>query len=277
MIGLARSSFYYKPGHNAAKEEEDGRIAVRIEELALMYPRYGYRRMTEQLGRDGFVANHKRVLRLMREMSLLVRPRKGYVRTTDSKHGLKVYRNYYSGRIFRRINQAWVADITYVRLGSGFCYLAVILDAYSRRVVGWALSRNVDSELAIAALERAIEERDPPRGCIHHSDRGKQYASKEYIKVLRRRKFRISMGRKGNPYDNAQAESFMKTLKAEEVHLAEYVSLADAASRIGEFIEDVYNGKRLHSALGYVPPVEFELSLKRTPGTTLNRRHKCPA
>lgn len=276
-MGLARSSYYYKGRLDLAKADEDERICIRMEQLALDYPRYGYRRMTAQLKREGFCVNHKRVLRLMREKSLLVRPRKGYVKTTDSKHGLRVYRNYYSGRTFRRINRAWVADITYVRLGGGFCYLAVILDAYSRRVVGWALSRNIDSALVIAALERAIEERDPPKRCIHHSDRGKQYASKEYIKVLRKRKFRISMGRKGNPYDNAQAESFMKTLKAEEVHLAEYASLADAADRIGQFIEDVYNGKRLHSALGYAPPVEFELSLKRSGSTTLIRRQKCTA
>jgi len=274
---LARSSYYYKPRRDASKEEDDERIGVRIEELALEYPRYGYRRMTAQLRREGFIVNHKRVLRLMREKELLVKPRKGYVRTTDSAHGMRVYPNLYSRRTFGRVNQAWVADITYVRLGNGFCYLAAILDAYSRRVVGWALSRNIDSALVIEALSRAIEERDPPRRVIHHSDRGKQYASDDYIKLLKSRKFRISMARKGNPYDNAQAESFMKTLKAEEVHLAEYVSLADAAERIGAFIERVYNGKRLHSALHYVPPVEFELSLKRTRSTTLIRRRKCPA
>jgi len=218
---LARSSYYYKPRRGGPKEAEDELIAVRIEELALEYPRYGYRRMTAQLRREGYFVNHKRVLRLMREKELLVKPRKGYVRTTDSKHGLKVYPNLYSGRVFGRVNQAWVADITYVRMDGGFSYLAVILDAYSRRAVGWALSRNIDCALVVEALRRAIEERDPPRECIHHSDRGKQYASREYIALLESRGFRISMGRKGNPYDNAQAESFMKTLKAEEVHLAE--------------------------------------------------------
>lgn len=273
---LARSGYYYKPRDNSEKAEEDERIAARLEALAVEYPRYGYRRMTEQLRREGITANRKRVLRIMKERSLLVRPRKGYVSTTDSKHDLPVYRNLYSGKVFKRINRAWVADITYVRLGSGFCYLSVIVDAYSRRVVGWAVSRNIDTALVVEALTRAIEDRDPPRRCIHHSDRGKQYASAEYVKLLKSRGFRISMGRKGNPYDNAQAESFIKTLKSEEVHLAEYVSVADAAERIGEFIEDVYNKKRLHSALGYVPPAEFELSSKQRRRAVLIPRRKCP-
>lgn len=276
-MGLARSSYYYRPRSRQAKEEQDRRLVKRLAELAVEYPRYGYRRMTAQLQREGIKVNHKRVLRLMREHGLLVKPRRRYTATTDSAHGLQVYPNLYSGKVFTGINQAWVADITYVRLGTGFIYLAVVLDACSRRAVGWALSRFVDTELTCAALKRALAMRNPPAGCIHHSDRGKQYAARRYMDLLAERGLRSSMSARGNPYDNAQAESFMKTLKVEEVYLAEYGTAEEAASRIGEFIDAVYNKKRLHSALGYVPPVEYELSLSCSEDTTLNQPDMCPA
>jgi putative transposase len=276
-MGLARSSYYYRPRCQQGKAQQDQRIAERLEELAVEFPRYGYRRMTAQLRREGLVVNHKRVLRLMREQSLLVRPRRKFLATTDSRHGLQVYPNLLRGRVVTAPDQAWVADISYVRLGAGFIYLAVLLDTYSRLAVGWALSRFADAELTCAALRRGIERRRPPAGCIHHSDRGKQYAAAAYRQLLAEHGFRISNGAKGNPYDNAQAESFIKTLKAEEVYLAEYRNAEEAASRIGEFIEQVYNKRRLHSALGYVPPAEYELSLTCPSDTPLSQQPKCPA
>lgn len=266
---LSRSSYYYKPKRNGKREEEDKRIVERMNELTVEYARYGYRRMTAQLKREGLCVNRKRVLRLMNESGLAVKTRRRSVITTDSDHNLRIYPNLYSGKRFDKVNEAWVADITYVRLETGFCYLAVILDAYSRMVVGWAISKRMDTELVCEVLKRAIELRKPPEGCIHHSDRGSQYASNEYIELLNQHKFSVSMSRKGNPYDNAQAESFMKTIKTEEVHLSEYRDFAEAASSIGLFIESVYNRKRLHSALGYVPPEEYEVMLSCPEDTTM--------
>ena len=255
---LSRSSYYYKPKRNEIREEEDKRIVKRLNELTVEYSRYGYRRMTAQLKREGLCVNRKRVLRLMNENGIVVKTSHRTIVTTDSDHELRIYPNLYSGKRFGRVNEAWVADITYVRLETGFCYLAVILDAYSRMVVGWAISKRMDTELVCEALKSAIGFRKPSEGCIHHSDRGSQYASDEYIELLKEHKFKVSMSRKGNPYDNAKAESFMKTIKTEEVHLSEYREFKDAALSIGLFIESVYNRKRLHSALGYVPLVEYE-------------------
>lgn len=276
-MGMQRSTYYYKEKPRLAKEAEDARIGRRISEIAAEFPRYGYLRITMQLLREGEKVNHKRVLRLMREMELLVKPARKSVRTTDSSHGMKIYPDAYRKLKLTGVNQAWVSDITYVRLQSGSCYLAVVLDAYSRRAVGWSVSKRIDANLVIAALERALEERMPGEGCVHHSDRGSQYASAEYVRLLKSRGFTISMSRKGNPYDNAKAESFIKTLKTEEVYLSEYRNIVNAAACIGAFIEKVYNEKRLHSALGYVPPAEFELSLKRTKCTTSISESKCPA
>ena len=264
-MDIPRSTYYYKPRAGEAKRKEDADIRDRLEELALRSPRYGYRRMTAQLKREEFRVNHKRVLRLMRESDLLCRTKRRFVRTTDSDHPYPVYPNVYEDTIITGVDQVWVADITYIRLLHEFVYLAVILDAYSRRVVGWALSHHIDAALTSAALEAAIAERNPPRGCIHHSDRGVQYAAKDYIEILEEYGFTISMSRKGNPYDNAQAESFMKTLKVEEVYVSEYRTFTEALERIGEFIELVYNRERLHSALGYVSPVEFEQEIKLAP------------
>jgi transposase InsO family protein len=261
-MGIPRSTYYYKPHAGEAKRKQDADIRDRLEELALHFTRYGYRRMTAQLQREGFQVNHKRVLRLMRESDLLCRTKQRYVRTTNSDHPYPVYPNVYGHTIITRVNQAWVADITYIRLPHEFVYLAVILDAYSRRVVVWALSRHIDAALTCTALRVAIATRNPPRGCIHHSDRGVQYAADDYIEILKEHKFTISMSRKGNPYDNAQAESFMKTLKVEEVYVSEYRTFAEAEERIGEFIELIYNQERLHSVLGYVSPLEFEQAIK---------------
>ena len=263
-MGIPRSTYYYKSRMDEVKREQDADIRDRLEELALRFPRYGYRRMSAQLQREGMRVNHKRVLRLMRESDLLCRSKRRFVRTTDSDHPYPVYPNVYGDTTVTKVNQVWVADITYIRLLHEFVYLAVILDAYSRRVVGWALSRHIDATLTCAALRAAIAKRHPPRGCIHHSDRGVQYAADDYIKILEEHKFTISMSRKGNPYDNAQAESFMKTLKVEEVYVSEYRTFAEVKERIGKFIELIYNQERLHSALGYVSPLEFEEAINST-------------
>jgi len=261
-MGLARSSYYWKPrGASPEKRQADADLRDRLEELALRFPRYGYRRMTRQLQREGFRVNHKRVLRLMRASDLLVKCRRKWLSTTDSRHGFGVYPNLYAQSHPTAINQVWVADLTYVRLRWEFVYLAVILDAFSRRVVGWALSRSLEASLTMGALQAALADRRPAPGCIHHSDRGVQYACDEYVGLLTEAGLRISMARRGNPYDNAQAESFFKTLKHEEVNLSEYRNLEEAAASIGAFIEQIYNRERLHSALGYLPPAEFEQTL----------------
>jgi putative transposase len=232
-----------------------------IERITLAFPAYGYRRVTAQLQRDGCGVNHKRVLRVMREESLLCHLKRGWVKTTDSDHGHRVYPNLLKEAGWRqltRINQAWAGDITYVRLREEFVYLAVLLDAFSRRVVGWSLSRQIDAALVVAALEKALCERAPPDGWIHHSDQGVQYACREYVERVLSANGRISMSAKGTPRENAQVERFMRTLKQEEVYLHEYDGYLDSEEGIGHFIEAVYNQKRLHSALGYRPPAEFE-------------------
>jgi len=233
-----------------------------IQKIALEMPAYGYRRVSAQLRRRGWVVNHKRVLRIMREDNLLCLRRRKFVVTTDSNHKLPVYPNLARDLKVTGLNQLWVADITYIRLQFEFVYLAVILDAFSRRVIGWALERTLEATLTIGALKMAIGRGRVEPGLVHHSDRGSQYADADYTKLLKDHRFQISMSRRGNPYDNAKAESFMKTLKHEEVYRAEYQGLADARRQIGRFIESIYNQKRLHSALGYRSPVEFEQSVR---------------
>jgi len=258
-MGLARSSYYYQPTASSPERlKREADLRGRIEEIALRFPRYGYRRMTAQLQREGWPVNHKRVLRVMRESDLLVKSKRKWLSTTDSRHGFRVWPNLYREATPAGLNQVWVADLTYIRLLLEFVYLAVILDAFSRRVVGWALSRSLDASLAVAALRAALEDRQPAPGCLHHSDRGVQYACDEYVTLLLEAGFQISMGRRGNPYDNARAESFFKTLKHEEVNLTQYRNFEEAAASIGAFLEQVYNRERLHSALGYLTPVEFE-------------------
>ena len=254
-LSIGRSSYYRG---RRGRPEPDLELRDRIHKLALSWPSYGYRPMTRALRRLGYLVNHKRVLRLMREDNLLALRRKAFVSTTDSNHDRAVYANLVPGLNVTGVNQLWVADITYIRLAREWVYLAVILDAYSRRCVGWALERTLDASLTLGALDSALASRSVPEGLVHHSDRGVQYASKAYVDTLEKAGIRISMSRRGNPYDNAKAERFIRTLKYEEVYLYEYESLEEARSRIGYFIDKLYNRKRLHSALDYTPPAEFE-------------------
>ena len=259
LLGFNRGSYYRSP--TAPTGAADRALREALEQVVLEFPGYGYRRATKHLQRVGWDVNHKRVLRLMREESLLCQLQRRWVRTTDSEHGLTVYPNLLKQagwRLLTGIDQAWVADITYIRLPQGFCYLAAILDAYSRKVVGWELSPQIDTRLVVAALEQALQARKPVAGWIHHSDRGVQYACRDYVTVLQTAGARISMSGKGRPRDNAQAESFMRILKHEEVYLGDYQTFTEAKQAIGRFIDAVYNEKRLHSSLGYRPPSEFE-------------------
>lgn len=263
LLGLSRSLVYRPLADRRHEQVEDEKLISAIDQIVLRFAGYGYRRVTAHLNREGYGVNHKRVLRLMREQGLLCRPRRRWSKTTDSEHGLRPYTNLLLGKKVSdvaKLNQVWVADITYVRLGndSGFCYVAAILDAFSRRVVGWHISRDIDAALVLTALEMALKDRNPEPGWIHHSDQGVQYACRGYVERLTAAGARISMSRRGCPQDNAQAESFFRTLKVEEVYLQEYGSFAQASAYISQFIEDVYNQKRLHSALGYLPPAEFE-------------------
>lgn len=253
---------YYRLRQPRERPSRDGELWRRLHRLAVEWPAYGYRRLTHALRRQGLNVNYKRVLRLMREEHLLRRWRKRGVCTTNSRHGFPRYPNLLPTAPLTGLDQVWQADITYIRLPREFVYLAVILDAFSRRCIGWAMERSLTTDVALGALRMALAVRPLSAGVIHHSDQGVQYASTAYTETLRAAGLRISMSRQGNPYDNAKAESFFKTLKYEEVYLWEYENLADARQRIGEFLDDVYNRKRLHSALGYRPPVEFEQSLQ---------------
>jgi putative transposase len=263
LAGISRAG-YYRHFQASAPRQEETCVRDAIQRIALANSQsYGYRRITWQLRREGLVVNHKRVLRIMGKDNLLCLRKRPFVPiTTASRHGWQVVPNLARGLIVSGLDQLWVADITYVRLREEFVYLAVVLDAFSRRVIGWALDGHLEASLAVAALTMALEARRPqPGSLIHHSDRGVQYACAEYAAVLARHDIQASMSRVGNPYDNAKAESFMKTLKQEEVDGRDYRDVDEARRQIGAFIEQIYNRQRLHSALAYRPSVEFEANL----------------
>lgn len=260
LSGISRAGFYrFQPIEQQLQADMELRDV--IQRIALEFPSYGRPRMTAELKRRGWKVNHKKVHRILREDNLLcLRRKKKFVVTTDSNHDRVIYPNLAAEFEPTAVNQLWVADITYIRLRTEFVYLAVILDAYSRRVVGWALDRTLEDELTLGALRMALKVRAPAPGWMHHSDRGSQYASHDYTDLLKAQGAKISMSRRGNPYDNATCESFMKSLKYEEVYRQEYRNMEEALISIEHFLETVYNQKRLHSALGYVPPIEFEQS-----------------
>jgi transposase InsO family protein len=260
-LGQVSRAGFYRWRRRSPARNQDMDLRDEMQRIAVDYPYYGWRRMQRELLDRGWAVNHKRLKRLMREDNLLCLRRRKFVLTTDSNHDRLVYPNLAGKMELTGLNQLWVSDITYIRLEVEFVYLAVVLDAYSRRVIGWALERTLEDELTLAALQMALQDRQPQSGLVHHSDRGVQYASGDYTGLLKQHHIQISMSRKGNPYDNAICESFMKTLKYDEVHRQEYRDLEEARCCIQRFLEKVYNQKRLHSALGYCSPVKFEQSL----------------
>jgi putative transposase len=261
---VSRVGFYRHYEEHSPRQADVG-LRDLIQQIVLENRFYGYRRVAAELHHRGVVANRKRVLRLMRADNLLALRKQRFVFTTDSRHGYAVYSNLAARLQLTGINQLWVADITYVRLRETFLYLAIVMDAYSRRVVGWELGEDLRAELALSALNRALADRSIAPGIVHHSDRGVQYCSQAYAERLQAYGFVISMSRTGNPYDNAKAESFMKTLKAEEVYLHQYRDQEEVRTSIQRFIEEVYNRKRLHSSIGYLSPAAFEAEQRPHP------------
>jgi len=265
-LGVVSRAGFYRYWQQQEPQQEEMELRSRMQQIVLTHRgHYGYRRVSRELKNQGMLVNHKRVLRLMRQDNLLAIQRRKFILTTDSRHDLPVYLNLAARMELSGIDQLWVADITYIRLREEFVYLAVVLDAFSRRVVGWALDNSLYAPLAIAALQKAIAERKPSPGLVHHTDRGVQYAAHDYVAVLQQYGLVPSMSRAGNPYDNAQCESFIKTLKQEEIYTRQYRDLADLRAHMEQFLEQYYNRQRLHSALNYCSPAAFENLLTRPP------------
>jgi transposase InsO family protein len=267
LVGVSRAG-YYRQLEESEPYEAEMALRTAIQEIVLTHHRrYGYRRVTAELHRRGMVVNHKRVLRVMRTDNLLAVRFRKFVLTTDSQHDCQVYVNLAARLTVTGANQLWVADITYIRLRTEFVYLAVVIDRFSRKAIGWALDRSLAARVAVAALQQAIARRQPPPGVVHHSDQGTQYASAEYVAVLTASQMMPSMSRPGNPYDNAFCESFMKTLKQEEIYCNQYADFDELSQHLEEFIGAYYNRLRLHSALGYRTPEEFERDAAATPAS----------
>jgi len=259
MMNLSTTTYYSDPKISRAEQEEkDADLRGEIELVRIEFPKAGYRPLMHYLKRKGIDIGETRLRRVIEKFELQIRPKKKYVVTTNSNHDCLIYPNHIKGMVIDGINQVWTADITYIRINNGFVYLAVILDLFSRKVIGYAISKRIDGQLATDALRMAILRRKPPRGVIHHSDRGVQYLCDDYVEVLDDNGFHKSCSAKGNPYDNAWTESFMKTLKYDEIYMRNYETYLDVIENVPHFIEEVYNKKRLHSSLGYVPPEEFE-------------------
>lgn len=262
-MDLSTSTFYYKPKvSREVRAIEESEIRDAIEKVHLKLPKSGYRTMLRYVRRCGFNIGESRLRRIMKENNLQAKIKKKYIKTTNSEHDERVYPNLLPEMVVDNVNQVWVADITYVRILTGFVFVAVVLDVFSRKVVGYAISEKIDQQLTLDALQMAIGKRNPPTGVIHHSDRGVQYLCKEYVALLKAYQFHISCSRRGNPYDNAFCESFMKTLKSNEVDLKQYESILDVVTNVSKFIDEIYNNERVHSKIGYLAPNEFETLIK---------------
>jgi putative transposase len=263
MMDISVATYNYDPKiTRAEKEENDADIRGKIEQVRVEFPRTGYRMLLHHLKRSGISIGETKLRRIIKQFDLQFQHKRKFIATTDSNHDCLIHPNLIQGMTIDNINQVWTADITYIRIVNGFIYLAVILDLYSRKVIGYAISKKIDGQLTVDALNMAITRRGPPRGVVHHSDRGVQYLCHAYVNILKANGFHLSCSRKGNPYDNAWTESFMKTLKYDEIYMGNYETYLDVVENLPHFIEEVYNKKRLHSSLGYVPPEEFEKMIK---------------
>ena len=272
-MGLSPSTFYYEPKVSREdRERQDADLRDRVELVQTTHPKSGYRTMLHYLNRSGIRVGERKIRRIMKKYDLHAKIRRAFVHTTDSNHSHRVYPNLLPERTVRGLNEVWTADLTYIRIGNGFVYLAIILDLYSRRVIGWHVSKKIDGDLAVAALRMAIARRKPEPGCIHHADRGVQYLCGDYVALLEAHGFWISNSAKGNPYDNAWTERFMRTLKQEEVYLASYETFLDVIDNLPRFIEEVYNEKRVHSGIDYLTPNELEERIQNDPANPDNRR-----